>query len=87
MFVSVVLERKRTGSIIREYHAIELGYGGPNRGIVEVAKNVARRHTCDWIISCMQLTEYEFRAVAHELASERRMVEKMMGFSFEELVK
>lgn len=85
MFVGVTLTRKKTGSVIQEYHVCNPTYGGPNRAIVEVAKLVARRYSSDWIISCMQLTEFEFRGQVGRIKYEKAIIEKMTGVCFDEV--
>lgn len=85
MFVGVTLTRKKTGTIIQEYHVATHTYGGPNRGIVEVAKRVALRYYSDWIISCIQLTEFEFYGIMDRIRQEKRTIEKRTGVRFDEV--
>lgn len=85
MFVGVTLTRKKTGTIIREYHIVTHSYGGPNRGMVDVAKRVARRYSSDWIISCLQLTEFEFYGLMDRIRYEKQTIEKMTGVKFDEV--
>jgi hypothetical protein len=85
MFVGVTLTRKKTGTIIQEYHIATHTYGGPNRGMVDVAKRVARWYSSDWIISCLQLTEFEFYGIMDRIKNEKRIIEKMTGVKFDEV--
>jgi hypothetical protein len=85
MFVGVTLTRKKTGTTIQEYHVATHTYGGPNRAIVDVAKRVAQRYSSDWIISCIQLTEFEFYGIMDRIKQEKRTIEKKTGVRFDEV--
>jgi hypothetical protein len=84
MFIGVVVTRRKTNSTVFEYHERTAKAGGPNREIVDVANEVARRYSSDWDIACTSLSEYEYKSFVRKLNREKQMVEEMTGVQFED---
>jgi hypothetical protein len=82
MFVEVTVYRKKTGTIIREYREKQVGYGGPNRSIVEIAEEVTKEYSIEFSITLMSITEFDFRAETSKLIREKTIIEKMTGVVF-----
>jgi hypothetical protein len=85
MFVGVTIKRRNTGTVVHEYHTVCTKYGGPNRGIVEVAKSVSIRYSSDWEINCIRLTEWQFDSCMSIIQSEKSTIEKKTGVKFDEV--
>jgi hypothetical protein len=70
--------------MIHEYHEININHGGPNRAIVLAAENAQKRFSSEWEVSCLQLSEYEYRQALAGIACEKMTIERMTGVQFED---
>ena len=90
MFIAITATRrlKNKGDVIRttirEYRETTVKYAGPNRAIVDTAKEVSKRYPSDWEIACLQICEYTYSAALHERDCERMLIERMTGIDFNE---
>jgi hypothetical protein len=81
MFVGVTITRRGTSTILREFHEVDSEFGGPNRGMVDLARSVSNRFTDEWDISCLQLTEMEYRSFVRGQKAEKEQIEKAIGMT------
>jgi hypothetical protein len=81
MFVGVTIKRIGTDTVLREFYEVESEFGGPNRGMVEVARSVSERFTSEWDVHCCQLTEFEYRAFVRGQKAEKEQIEKAIGMT------
>ncbi len=82
MFVEVTVYRQKTGTVIREDREKQVGYGGPNRSIVEIADEVSKEYSSDFSINLISITEFDFRSETTVIAKEKAIIEKMTGVVF-----
>lgn len=89
MFIGITATRRlknkgdRFKTTIREYVKIVVGYGGPNRPVVEAAKEASRRYSSEWEIACLQICEYTYNAALRERDCEKMLIERMTGIDFD----